>query len=634
MLAFWLCAIINVVFYQKEQLTQVASLSTEEELSKTWRICTKVKDSLENGSRLENLSWRLWHLHKLHSCPSRPSSGLKTDALQRVTRTLQLDGFESTEAASKDSAAEAQKAASKQAVTENAAVPSSAKKDQAAKVQNDQKLSASCDNSLLADNIRDDMSPAPTSVNTQEHKIHFDDLFSFPATAVFGGDLNFEDDLLPRIEIPFSESLFQQTHNYSDAFINDDVYLNAFQRTTSGDIMLATGNSMSANPSLVSNAPGTGINYSQSFNGRASFSTRQVLPQEASFLPNTVTATNIQKAHQIHDMLPDTMKHNPNVHIVAPTRDGQPGQILLLPDFFSETTANQNKSSDQMNPPAQKRLSVSVPYAAAAASATDEDLQCANCQTRSTPLWRRSETRTLCNACGLYFKLHKQDRPQEMISSSVSLKRKAGKDGVIPEGFDEKPQCGNCQTMNTPLWRRVPDDTDPSVIRILCNACGLYRKMHGKDRPLSMKTSDSFRRRPRGKVNHTPAPYMESAGLNLVSVGVTRDRSEIQQNLTGLAESGQFGVLPPPPQKKKAKRTKTGGTSSTSSSSGSAGGLLPTVAPVRDHRPLERRSAEHIYDQGVLNLSELPVEILPVNPTFAYPLHQDEDADSAIRSIL
>lgn len=38
-------------------------MDTEDELQKTWRVCTRVKDSLENGSRLENLSWRLWHLH-------------------------------------------------------------------------------------------------------------------------------------------------------------------------------------------------------------------------------------------------------------------------------------------------------------------------------------------------------------------------------------------------------------------------------------------------------------------------------------------------------------------------------------------------------------------------------------------
>jgi hypothetical protein len=42
-----------------------SNLDSLEELSKTWRVCTKVKDSLENGSRLENLSWRLWFQHHL-----------------------------------------------------------------------------------------------------------------------------------------------------------------------------------------------------------------------------------------------------------------------------------------------------------------------------------------------------------------------------------------------------------------------------------------------------------------------------------------------------------------------------------------------------------------------------------------
>jgi hypothetical protein len=44
-----------------------STLTSEDELSQTWRVCTKVKDSLENGSRLENLSWRLWFRQHLLS---------------------------------------------------------------------------------------------------------------------------------------------------------------------------------------------------------------------------------------------------------------------------------------------------------------------------------------------------------------------------------------------------------------------------------------------------------------------------------------------------------------------------------------------------------------------------------------
>lgn len=42
--------------------------------------------------------------------------------------------------------------------------------------------------------------------------------------------------------------------------------------------------------------------------------------------------------------------------------------------------------------------------------------------------------------------------------------------------------CSNCGTTNTPLWRRNLDGNP------LCNACGLFLKLHGKVRPLSLKT--------------------------------------------------------------------------------------------------------------------------------------------------
>ncbi|KAI8090996.1 uncharacterized protein B0P05DRAFT_438108, partial [Gilbertella persicaria] len=42
--------------------------------------------------------------------------------------------------------------------------------------------------------------------------------------------------------------------------------------------------------------------------------------------------------------------------------------------------------------------------------------------------------------------------------------------------------CTNCETTNTPLWRRNSEGLP------LCNACGLFLKLHGKVRPLSLKT--------------------------------------------------------------------------------------------------------------------------------------------------
>ena len=64
-------------------------------------------------------------------------------------------------------------------------------------------------------------------------------------------------------------------------------------------------------------------------------------------------------------------------------------------------------------------------------------------------------------------------------------------------GFGGKPQvqCFNCKTFKTPLWRRDPDGNT------LCNACGLFQKLHGTMRPLSMKSDVIKKRASRKKKN-------------------------------------------------------------------------------------------------------------------------------------
>lgn len=108
---------------------------------------------------------------------------------------------------------------------------------------------------------------------------------------------------------------------------------------------------------------------------------------------------------------------------------------------------------------------------------------CNNCNSVTTPLWRRSSSpsrSTLCNACGLYLLQHHSHRPLSLFDDSPE-----------PEKEDAMA-CSNCYTTVTSVWRRSAKTGE-----LLCNACGVYLRTRGENRPAEWRKDKVKHRTPR-----------------------------------------------------------------------------------------------------------------------------------------
>uniref|UniRef100_A0A1D1Y1J4 Transcription factor elt-1 n=1 Tax=Anthurium amnicola TaxID=1678845 RepID=A0A1D1Y1J4_9ARAE len=533
--------------------SHLSTIDTDEDLSKTWRLMTKVKDALEYGRRLENLSWRLWFMHHLIIHDQKRSKKYFKKLSTATTKKLETEkstalnlldtpNFKSKPGDSsfleRKGKKKARKHVSSAAQHLNTKKPKYALKQcsmptsetfvktDTSQMDIDAKESMSIQIPLSDSNESMTMSPthsdmvmiqqgSPESTSTIStsddsndmqltEPVGINDLYT-----VFNEDFlrgSFTDEhafVLHRYTTDQEETqsvILQDSYvGYGSDFHSDvpsiGVSLNQLLRSVyanySSDSSEPTSpteidliNSQGYLQSDTQSAPGLQYHHphlaEQMVASSSSMSNAVYVPRSAS-----TPTVDTDLANNLISVL-GTPMNTPVTDI--PLGSGmlyvnqyQSDQSTIQPISISQRQTNPtgNQSSTRQN--SENRVKKAH---------SSGEQQCFNCGVTSTPLWRRSANdELLCNACGLYLKLHKMDRPKTMKPHIV---RKDARDDEASQ-----PVCTNCSTMTTPLWRRDEEG------QTLCNACGLYFKLHHEKRPLSMKT-DVIKKRQRYENGQNP----------------------------------------------------------------------------------------------------------------------------------
>ncbi|XP_070073735.1 box A-binding factor [Drosophila takahashii] len=135
---------------------------------------------------------------------------------------------------------------------------------------------------------------------------------------------------------------------------------------------------------------------------------------------------------------------------------------------------------------------------ASSTSSPNHELKCENCH---SPFMRKG-SEYFCPNCPPFMRMAPR-MPQRQAKPKAAAAPNNRRNGVT---------CANCQTNSTTLWRRN-NEGNP-----VCNACGLYYKLHNMNRPLSMK-KEGIQKRKRKPKNNGGAP-MHRTALPSMSQGV------------------------------------------------------------------------------------------------------------------
>lgn len=342
-----------------------------------------------------------------------------------------------------------------------------------------------------------------------------------------------------------SESPDMMSGTFDDNILLDDLHLDFFSES---------GFSSLAEASLAMVSPPT-LHHSISRNNR------KIKKENNNFDAYIKLEPETEQQQPSQSSSSDTSHHESDASPVnsisshtSPFSTAPSSPILQQTNTTATTTV---VAPSAVNPlPQSPQKSKSTTTKKHTSSKPPRNLECYNCGVNKTPLWRRTPDRmhSLCNACGLYYKQYNTHRPLHIrnkpssntgpytlpasrkntasstSSGEISVQQQVQTQSqpqhqhqpqVQPQPQHQPQQvvatvvpateapirCVNCAQTQTPLWRKN-EKGQP-----ICNACGLYAKLHNRDRPVAMrKAKIQRRRRDWGAANGNPNGSLDGSG--------------------------------------------------------------------------------------------------------------------------